>query len=130
MRLRELKGNVELHQPVHEGSLPPGGRRATGSLNEPLISSQSFDGRDYGIMERCFPTTGDQTTLQHYDNLTTCVCIMMYGPPGGMWTARYESKHRVGKSLAQAGKNFISITKTLSERQQFREASIYYSGMT
>ena len=24
-RLRELKGNVEVHQPVHEGSLPPGG---------------------------------------------------------------------------------------------------------
>ena len=27
-------------------------------------------------MEWCFPTTGDQTTLQLYDNLTTYVCLV------------------------------------------------------
>ena len=27
-------------------------------------------------MEWCFPTTGDQTTLQPYDNLTTYVCLV------------------------------------------------------
>ena len=48
-RLRELKGNMEVHQPVHEGMQsssrrPP--RHRTGSLNEPLISSQSY----YGVV--------------------------------------------------------------------------------
>ena len=60
-RLRELKGNVELHQPVHEGSLPPGGRRATGSLNEPLISAQSL-GRAFGAFQQQVNT--EQTTRQ------------------------------------------------------------------
>ena len=55
--------------------------------------------------------------------------IAKYGPTGATWTARYESKHRVGKSLATSGKNFKNIAKTVAERQQFRQASIYYSGM-
>ena len=38
--------------------------------------------------------------------------IAKYGPTGATWTARYESKHRVGKSLATSGKNFKNIAKT------------------
>ena len=55
--------------------------------------------------------------------------IMLYGPARNFWTARHESKHRVGKSLAVSGKNFINISKTISERQQMRLASIYYNGI-
>ena len=55
--------------------------------------------------------------------------IAKFGPTGATWTARYESKHRVGKSIATSGKNFKNIAKTLAERQQYRQASIYYAGM-
>ena len=55
--------------------------------------------------------------------------IILYGPARNFWTARHESKHRVGKSLAVSGKNFINISKTISERQQMRLASVYYNGI-
>ena len=55
--------------------------------------------------------------------------ILLYGPARNFWTARHESKHRVGKSLAVSGKNFINISKTISERQQMRLASVYYHGI-
>ena len=62
--------------------------------------------------------------LTHYAQ-----AIRLFGPPRSFWTARWESKHRVGKNLAEAAKNFRNITHTLSYRQQMRMASIYYSGM-
>ena len=55
--------------------------------------------------------------------------VAKFGPTGATWTARYESKHRVGKSIATSGKNFKNIAKTIAERQQYRQASIYYAGM-
>ena len=62
--------------------------------------------------------------VTHYTDV-----IRLYGPPLGFWTARYESKHRVAKSISESGKNFINISKTVAERQQLRMASIYYHGM-
>ena len=47
----------------------------------------------------------------------------------GFWTARYESKHRVAKSIAKSSCNFINISLTVATRQQFRMASTYYHGM-
>ena len=45
------------------------------------------------------------------------------------WTGRFESKHRVAKSTAESAKNVINVTKTISERQQLRAASVFYNGM-
>ena len=45
------------------------------------------------------------------------------------WTGRFESKHRTAKGIAESAKNVINITKTISERQQMRAASIFYRGM-
>ena len=55
--------------------------------------------------------------------------IEKFGPPKGFWTARFESKHRVSKNLAEAAKNFKNISLTLADRQQRRLASVYYRGM-
>ena len=62
--------------------------------------------------------------LTHYGK-----AIRMYGPPLAYWTARFESKHRVAKNVAEAAKNFKNISLTLSVRQQRRMASVYYAGM-
>ena len=62
--------------------------------------------------------------LTHYPQ-----AIKLFGPPLGYWTARFESKHRIGKNLAEAAKNFKNISLTVSVRQQMRMASIYYLGM-
>jgi hypothetical protein len=40
-----------------------------------------------------------------------------------------NSKHRIAKNFAESAKNVKNITKTLSERQQMRAASVYYRGM-
>ena len=53
----------------------------------------------------------------------------MFGPPMSYWTGRFESKHRVAKSTAESAKNVINVTKTISERQQMRAASVFYRGM-
>ena len=53
----------------------------------------------------------------------------MYGPPMSYWTGRFESKHRNAKSTALSSKNVVNITKTVSERQQMRAASVFYNGM-
>ena len=53
----------------------------------------------------------------------------MYGPPMSYWTGRFESKHRNAKSTALSSKNVVNITKTASERQQMRAASVFYHGM-
>ena len=55
--------------------------------------------------------------------------IEKFGPPSGYWTGRFESKHRIAKSTAQASKNFVNISYTVSHRQQSRACSTYYSGM-
>ena len=52
-----------------------------------------------------------------------------YGPPVATWTARYEAKHRIAKSLAHSAKNYVNISKTLAERQQKRHASILFNGL-
>ena len=62
--------------------------------------------------------------LTHYG-----AAIRNFGPPSSYWTGRYESKHRVAKSLAEASKNFINISHTVSHRQQLRMLSTYYEGM-
>ena len=56
-------------------------------------------------------------------------CIKVFGPPITYWTGRFESKHRIAKNFAETSKNVKNITKTLSERQQMRAASVFYSGM-
>ena len=53
----------------------------------------------------------------------------MFGPPIAYWTGRFESRHRIAKSLAESAKNVVNITKTVSERQQMRAVSVYYHGM-
>lgn len=53
----------------------------------------------------------------------------MFGPAMSFWTGRFESKHRTAKSIALSAKNVINITKTISERQQLRCASVFYHGI-
>ena len=55
--------------------------------------------------------------------------IRLFGPPLVYWTARFESKHRVSKNIAESAKNFKNISYTVSVRQQMRMASVYYRGM-
>ena len=55
--------------------------------------------------------------------------IRLFGPPLVYWTARFESKHRVSKNIAESAKNFKNISLTVSVRQQMRMASVYYRGM-
>ena len=62
--------------------------------------------------------------LSHYPS-----AIRLYGPPTSYWTARYEAKHRIAKSIAESSKNFINITYTISLRTQRRACSIFYHGM-
>ena len=62
--------------------------------------------------------------LSHYGK-----AIRLFGPPLSFWTARFESKHRISKNIVEAAKNFINISWTVSSRQQYRMASVYYHGM-
>ena len=62
--------------------------------------------------------------LVHYPE-----AIRNFGPPSSFWTGRYESKHRISKSISESSKNFINITHTVSFRHQFRMCSVYYNGM-
>ena len=62
--------------------------------------------------------------LTHYPE-----SIINFGPPINYWTARYESRHRIGKNTAESAKNFKNISLTLATRQQLRIASVYYRGM-
>ena len=62
--------------------------------------------------------------MSHYGE-----AMSLYGPLVGVWTARYEAKHRVAKMMSTSAKNFINISKTLAVRQQFRQASMMYSGL-
>jgi hypothetical protein len=66
---------------------------------------------------------------KHHFILHYPAAIRNFGPPSSYWTGRYESKHRVAKSLAEASKNFINISHTISNRQQMRMCSTYYTGM-
>ena len=94
------------------------------TLEELII--QFLDQREY--IFSLFPILGSPKPkhhlLSHYaDN------IRQFGPPMCFWTGRFESKHRVSKSLAESGKNFINISLTLTNRQQYRMASTYFHGM-
>ena len=62
--------------------------------------------------------------LTHYPQ-----AVRMYGPPLAYWTARYESRHRIAKNVAEVSKNFKNISLTISTRQQLRLSSVYYHGM-
>ena len=62
--------------------------------------------------------------LSHYPQ-----SIRLYGPAMSYWTARYESRHRIAKNVADSAKNFRNISLTLSTRQQMRLCSVYYHGM-
>ena len=62
--------------------------------------------------------------ISHYGQ-----AIRSFGPLMSYWTGRFESKHRVAKSIAEATKNVINVSKTITERHQMRIASCYYNGM-
>ena len=55
--------------------------------------------------------------LLHYPWL-----IQMFGPLIGVWTMRMESKHSFFKRCARSCRNFINITKSLSETHQLNQA--------
>ena len=55
--------------------------------------------------------------LLHYPWLT-----QMFGPLIRVWTMRMESKHYFFKGCARSCRNFINITKTLSETHQLSQA--------
>ena len=55
--------------------------------------------------------------LLHYPWLT-----QMFGPLIRVWTMRMESKHYFFKRCARSCRNFINITKTLSETHQLSQA--------
>jgi hypothetical protein len=69
---------------------------------------------------RLFPTVPLRPKhhyLLHYPGL-----IMNFGPLIRVWTARMESKHTVFKRYACSAKNFINITKSLSDFHQLNLA--------
>ncbi len=44
-----------------------------------------------------------------------------YGPPTKFWCMRYEAKHAYFKKIATRSNNFKNLSKTLSNRHQFRQ---------
>ena len=62
--------------------------------------------------------------VSHYAEAT-----LLYGPTRSCWTARFESKHRVAKGIGQSAKNFINISKTVAQQQQYRAASVFFNGV-
>ena len=80
------------------------------------------------IVFEMYPVIG-RAKPKHHFLLHYPLYIMNFGPPSSYWTGRYESKHRVAKSTAEASKNFINITHTISLRQQYRMCSVYHHGM-
>ncbi len=55
--------------------------------------------------------------LLHYADLT-----LQFGPLIRTWTLRYQSKHSYFKRCIRASKNFMNISKSLSERHQLLQA--------
>lgn len=55
--------------------------------------------------------------LLHYADLT-----LQFGPLIRTWTMRFESKHSYFKRCIRASKNFMNISKSLSERHQLLQA--------
>jgi hypothetical protein len=62
--------------------------------------------------------------LEHYPQQ-----MIRYGPLIGVWTARFEGKHRDFVSFSETSKNFINLVRTLSVKSQKRMASRCYSGL-
>ena len=94
-------------------------------LHEEIIKFLNLRKKLFQEYPDCFQTPKPKTHyIFHYPE-----AYEKYGPPVGISTARYEAKHRTAKGLAQSGKNFINITKTLSVRQQMRHASVLYNGL-
>ena len=52
----------------------------------------------------------------HYARLTA-----MYGPRRRVWCMRFEAKHQYFKTVASTCRNFINVSKTLSDRHQMRQ---------
>ena len=95
------------------------------NLEEEIISYLNSRSTMFQQHKDCFKKPKPKTHfLSHYAE-----AILKYGPSTCVWTARYESKHRVAKMLANSSKNFINIAKTLAIRQQYRQASVYFVGM-
>jgi hypothetical protein len=62
--------------------------------------------------------------LEHYPQQ-----MVRYGPLTGVWTARYEGKHRDFVGFSESSRNFINLVKTISVKSQKRFASRCYSGL-
>ena len=106
------------------------------------ITAEKFEFYEVNILEEKVMEYLDfrQVLLEEYPSLGTpkpkhhFLChygtyIRKFGPPLGFWTGRYESKHRVAKTIAVSSKNFRNISLTVATRQQLRMASVFYKGM-
>ena len=81
-----------------------------------------------GVFEK-YPNLIGKVRPKHHFLVHYGQAIRLFGPPLAFWTARFESKHRTSKNIAETAKNFKNISYTLSFRQQMRMASVYYRGM-
>jgi hypothetical protein len=55
----------------------------------------------------------------HYPDL-----FMKFGPLIGVWTLRFESKHKYFKYVIENSKNFINTSKLIATRHQMLQASL------
>ena len=96
-----------------------------GLLEEKIIEYLDLRSELYGEYPNLLGNPKPKThNLTHYPE-----AVSNFGPPITYWTARYESRHRIAKSAAEASKNFKNISHTLSSRQQQRQSSVFYCGM-
>jgi hypothetical protein len=59
--------------------------------------------------------------LEHYPQQ-----LLEFGPFTGVWTARYESRHRDFVNWCESSKNFVNVLKTLCWKNQKKLASRLY----
>ena len=76
-----------------------------------------------------YPTEIGKCRPKHHYLTHIPSAVVAFGPPTSYWTARYESKHRIAKSIIESSKNFINVTHSISIRQQRRASSFFYHGM-
>jgi len=77
----------------------------------------NWDVEDRSKLFSSVPLRPKHHYLLHYSWLT-----QMFGPLIRVWTMRMESKHYFFKRCARSCRNFINITKTLSETHQLSQA--------
>lgn len=63
--------------------------------------------------------------LVHYPNM-----MRKFGPLVHLWSMRYESKHRIAKTIARATAGRINICKTISTRMQFQLNDFFFHNFT